>query len=477
MRSSVYYKFILGYLLFALLCIIFINTWMTKHTTQELIEKQVSVLVTQKEAILSIINSENMDISALTSENFQSLDSISNTSNTNILILSSNYQIYYDSKRAYIGDVLNFYDPFEASNSQYLLNTYYGLEDHDILSVTSRINSFSSPANSSEGFLTLYIDAKDIYKEVNTTIGMYYIMLIATFVFSLVFLIIFTFAVYIPLRKISKASMEYAKGNLKYEGLKKFTSEDEIGNLGVSLSYMASKLDDMEEYQKKFLSNVSHDFRSPLTSIKGYIGAMKDGTIPVEEQSKYLDIVLFETDRLTKLTQNILTLNNWENNAIHLEITEFDLFEMLKPIISSLETKASKKSISIILTPESRNYIVSGDQGKIQQVVYNLIDNAIKFSQSNSVIKLETVSKGEKVFVSVEDSGIGIPKESLDKIWTRFYKTDLSRGKDKTGSGLGLSITKEIIKAHGENINVVSTEGVGTVFTFSLKKIKGKVTI
>ena len=169
MRSSVYYKFILGYLLFALLCIIFINTWMTKHTTQELIEKQVSVLVTQKEAILSIINSENMDISALTSENFQSLDSISNTSNTNILILSSNYQIYYDSKRAYIGDVLNFYDPFEASNSQYLLNTYYGLEDHDILSVTSRINSFSSPANSSEGFLTLYIDAKDIYKEVNTT--------------------------------------------------------------------------------------------------------------------------------------------------------------------------------------------------------------------------------------------------------------------------------------------------------------------
>ena len=271
--------------------------------------------------------------------------------------------------------------------------------------------------------------------------------------------------------------MEYAKGNLKYEGLKKFTSEDEIGNLGVSLSYMASKLDDMEEYQKKFLSNVSHDFRSPLTSIKGYIGAMKDGTIPVEEQSKYLDVVLFETDRLTKLTQNILTLNNWENNAIHLEITEFDLFEMIKPIISSLETKASKKNISIILTPESRNYIVSGDQGKIQQVVYNLIDNAIKFSQSNSVIKLETVSKGEKVFVSVEDSGIGIPKESLDKIWTRFYKTDLSRGKDKTGSGLGLSITKEIIKAHGENINVVSTEGVGTVFTFSLKKIKGKVTI
>ena len=114
--------------------------------------------------------------------------------------------------------------------------------------------------------------------------------------------------------------------------------------------------------------------------------------------------------------------------------------------------------------------MVSADKDKISQVIYNLIDNAIKFSHSESEITINMTSRNDKVFISVADSGIGIPKESLSKIWDRFYKTDLSRGKDKTGSGLGLSITREIILAHEQNINVVSTEGVGTKFIFTLKK-------
>ncbi len=108
--------------------------------------------------------------------------------------------------------------------------------------------------------------------------------------------------------------------------------------------------------------------------------------------------------------------------------------------------------------------------GKIQQVLYNLIDNAIKFSLNDSVIYIQTSVRYEKVFVSIKDTGIGIPKDSINKIWERFYKTDLSRGKDKKGTGLGLSIVKEIIQSHGENIDVVSTEGVGTEFIFSLPK-------
>ena len=117
-----------------------------------------------------------------------------------------------------------------------------------------------------------------------------------------------------------------------------------------------------------------------------------------------------------------------------------------------------------------RTYPAARDKGKIQQVLYNLIDNAIKFSHADSTITVETTSKYEKIFVSVRDTGIGIPKNSLKKIWERFYKTDLSRGKDKKGTGLGLAIVKEIIQLHGENINVVSTEGVGTEFIFSLSK-------
>ena len=133
-----------------------------------------------------------------------------------------------------------------------------------------------------------------------------------------------------------------------------------------------------------------------------------------------------------------------------------------------------RKGVSFDLVLTGKELFVRGDMTKIQQVLYNLIDNAIKFSNSNSSIKIETSIKNEKVFISVKDSGIGIPKDSLKKIWERFYKTDVSRGKDKRGSGLGLSIVKEIIQAHNENINVISTEGVGTEFIFTLPLSKKK---
>ena len=151
-----------------------------------------------------------------------------------------------------------------------------------------------------------------------------------------------------------------------------------------------------------------------------------------------------------------------------LEWSEFDINDMLKQTSASFEQRCMKKMISLDLIFEKPVCMVWGDVGKIQQVVQNILDNAIKFSHYDSVIEVHTTKKKHKVFVSVKDHGIGIPKESISKVWSRFYKTDLSRGKDKTGTGLGLSITREIVDAHGENINVISTEGVGTEFIFSL---------
>ena len=235
------------------------------------------------------------------------------------------------------------------------------------------------------------------------------------------------------------------------------------------MDYMANELDTLEEDQRKFISNVSHDFRSPLTSIKGYIEAMLDGTIPPELQNKYLNIILFETERLTKLTQGILDLNRFgQHRGMMLDLTDFDINRMIKTTILTFEGTCSAKGLSFDLVLTGQKLYVHGDMSKIQQVLYNLIDNAIKFSHDDSVIYIQASSKYEKIFVSVKDTGIGIPRDSIKKIWDRFYKTDLSRGKDKRGTGLGLSIVKEIIQAHGENIDVISTEGVGTEFIFSL---------
>ena len=234
-----------------------------------------------------------------------------------------------------------------------------------------------------------------------------------------------------------------------------------------TLNYMSGELNKLEEYQRNFIANVSHDFRSPLTSIKGYLEAIIDGTIPPEMYEKYLTRVISETERLTKLTQGMLTLNSLDSKG-YLSRSSFDINRVIKDTAASFEGTCGKKNINFELTFSDNIQMVYADLGKIQQVLYNLIDNAIKFSHQDSTIYIQTRIKNEKIFVSVKDTGIGIPKDSVQKVFDRFYKSDLSRGKDKKGTGLGLAIVKEIIQAHGENIDVVSTEGVGSEFIFSL---------
>ena len=297
-----------------------------------------------------------------------------------------------------------------------------------------------------------------------------YIVILIIYMLSFIILLGVHFLIYRPLVKITNAAKQYASGNL--DVVIPVNTQDEIGYLSASLNYMSSQLKDMEDYQKKFVANVSHDFRSPLTSIKGYVEAMADGTIPPEMQGKYLNIILFETERLTDLTRDLLTLNEFDTKDLLLDKTDFDIHEVIRNTAASFEGTCTAKKISIELLLATRTLYVHADRHKIQQVLYNLLDNAIKFSNPESTITIETTPRGDKVYTSVKDYGIGIPKSSINKIWERFYKSDLSRGKDKKGTGLGLSIVKEIIQAHNENINVISTEGVGTEFIFSLPLTK-----
>ena len=245
-----------------------------------------------------------------------------------------------------------------------------------------------------------------------------------------------------------------------------------MGYLANTLNYMADKINQNGEYQRTFIANVSHDFRSPLTSIKGYVEAMLDGTIPVEMQERYLKIISHEADRLEKLTRSLLVLNDLDERKRMMNIRRFDINDVIKNTANTFEGTCSRKNIDLKLLLAEKELFVNADMDQIQQVLYNLLDNAIKFSNDNSSINIETTVKNGKVFVSIKDHGVGIPKESLSKVWDRFYKTDTSRGKDRKGTGLGLSIVKEIIRAHNQNINVISTEGVGTEFIFTLEKAK-----
>lgn len=295
-----------------------------------------------------------------------------------------------------------------------------------------------------------------------------YIMCTIILVLSLYPAAVFHLHIYRPLNKIILSAARYTddlqEKPIVYEG------DDELGSLAASLNYLNATVRSSGEYQRKFISNISHDFRSPLTSIKGYVEAMLDGTIPPEMQDKYLGIVLSETERLSKLTESILFLNTFDADGMYLEKTEFDLIPVINGSIDTLQVISRQKNIRIETSFEQPVLMVDADLEKIQRVLYNLIDNAIKFSGSDSSIQIRAAQRHKKVFVSVKDHGTGIAKENLPKIWDRFYKTDNSRGRDKKGTGLGLAIVKEIIRAHGQNINVISTEGVGTEFIFTLER-------
>lgn len=352
------------------------------------------------------------------------------------------------------------YDELGARHS--VIGNFHGVFKNTHLSVFAPItNAFVM-----KGYAVVHLSESVITDRVYVTFNTHYFTLAMMLFLSFGFLLLYHVHIHRPLKEIMHATTEYGKGHLAYRV--KPLHHDEIGRLAASLDYMASELNEMDKFQQKFLSNISHDFRSPLTSIKGYLEAISDGTIPPEMTGKYIDIVLFETDRLTKLTSNILTLNELDPKTVRLELSDFDINAIIRHTVETFEGNCKKKKIQFQLTFSGETEFVRADKSKIQQVLYNLIDNAVKFSADSSYIYITVHEKGEKAHISVKDTGAGIAKDHIDKIWDRFYKSDASRGRDKKGSGLGLSITKEIIQAHGEHIDVISTQGVGTEFIFTL---------
>ncbi|MBQ8857121.1 MAG: HAMP domain-containing histidine kinase [Lachnospiraceae bacterium] len=471
MKLSIYVKFILIYLVGALLSFIFVTEGTSRMIMNHMTTEKANLLY-QEAALLSTDYAEDYYRSqtAASLETVHShLNAIAIYLNADIwmididgkVILKSGEKLVFPNLSPY---VIEQFDSTSFGTSYYMTGDFFGEFSEETLSVIAPINYNYRV----RGYLVIHHEMSSIAAEKEHILNIMYITLAVLLLLALAILLFLIHMIYYPLKKIKKAASEYAVGNLSYQI--DLNREDEFGHLADSMNLMARELNETEEYERKFIANISHDFRSPLTSIKGYVEAMMDGTIPVEFQEKYFNIVLFETDRLKKLTEELLTLNSFGTKRGMLDITTFDINAIIKNTAATFEGRCTARKISIELLFESKQQMVKADMGKIQQVLYNLLDNAIKFSNNNSSIVVETNIKYEKVFVSVKDYGIGIPKESQKKIWERFYKTDSSRGKDKRGTGLGLAIVKEIIQTHGEHINVISTEGVGTEFTFSLPK-------
>ena len=474
MKHSLFDKIFLGFLLIFLSSFILVVIYSTNASKEALIKERTEVITNQA----YLITAQSMTgyiQGSLTDEDLQSnLNYYSSTLDVSIWVLDTKGVVVAYSKASDHPEppknIFFLQQDFDLYEAYSYTGDFYGTFKDDVISVAVPIQYLEEPS----GMVIVHSTMSQINEVQSNIVRVIYIPFLVMLVISFSLLALISQKIMRPIRRINTVAESYSTGNFEVEmGIK---SRDEIGQLAPTLEYMASELSKLDDYRKDFISNISHDFRSPLTSIKGYAEAIQDGTIPPEKQQKYLNIIVDETKRLTKLTSSLLELNKFDSYGIWLVIKDFDIIKPVKAAMRFYEGKCQEKGINLILNNHCLNTMVKGDQTKIQQVIYNLLDNAIKFTPSGKSIYLTLTELNEKILVSVKDEGCGIPSESLKKIWTRFYKADTSRGKDKQGTGLGLSITREIILAHNENINVVSTEDVGSDFTFSLAKSSEDVT-
>lgn len=317
--------------------------------------------------------------------------------------------------------------------------------------------------------------ASNIYSlETYRTEALRMFLLAALMVFALSFGIvwIFTYQLVRPLHEVALAAHSFGEGNFAIRV--PVSSDDEIGEVAVAFNNMAASLASGETVRRNFIANVSHELKTPMTTIAGFIDGILDGTIPPEKQEHYLKIVSTEVKRLSRLVRTMLDLSRIDNGELKLRPGRFDLTHTIFAALLSFEKAIEEKGLEVRGLEEAESLFVDGDPDMIHQVLYNLIENAVKFTNAGGYIQICVEDKPDRNIVTVKNSGAGIPPDEVDMIFERFYKTDKSRSQDKNGMGLGLYIVRTIIGLHGGEITVSSVENEYCQFQFWLPKNKDK---
>ena len=278
----------------------------------------------------------------------------------------------------------------------------------------------------------------------------------------------FSYRMVMPLRQMSAAAHSFGTGD--FSRRIPVESQDEIGELAEALNNMATSLSDSEGTRRNFIANVSHELKTPMTTIAGFIDGILDGTIPKNEQKKYLGVVSEEVKRLSRLVQSMLNLSRIDAGELKLNPREFDLSDTILSTVLTFEHSIEEKSLDIRGLDSLPQATAYGDPDLCHQVVYNLVENAVKFTDEGGYIEFLVEDLPEETRATIRNSGLGIEPEEIGMIFERFYKTDKSRSKDKNGMGLGLYIVKTILRLHGGDIRARSEKGKYTEFSFNLPK-------
>lgn len=321
-----------------------------------------------------------------------------------------------------------------------------------------------------KGYIVMTAPLSTISKQLHRIYLIVWLSALGAIIFASVVLSLVSKKILInPLAEINNAAKRFANGEVNKRVYIK--SKDEIGELANSFNIMAESLEKVENNRRDFISNVSHELRSPITSIKGFIAGIIDGVIPKDKEGYYLDIVYSEIKRLTRLINDLLDLSAIESGKLKFNITKVDINELIRICVINREQNIREKQIKLKIDLQDENCYVKADEDRTMQVVTNLLDNAIKYCGSNGAIRVSTYHKGSKVYVQIYNNGPKISDEDIRNIWNRFYKSDKSRT-NKVSTGLGLPIVRMILVQQGEEVWVKNEPDIGVTFSFSLTKYK-----
>lgn len=433
-----------------------------KHNLLEVNANAISDLISNNSKVINnslfiIDNSLIHGFISIFSSNIDSDIFVTDTEGKTLLCSEGTGCKHYSTQIS--SDIIN-----EALSGEYTGTTDLEIYDHNCYIVAVPVMMNTKDGDVPLGVVFTATDAGYISVFRNDVLNMLILASLLAFGVSFFIMWVSSYNLVKPLSEMSDAAKKFAKGDFSKRVHVRRT--DEIGQLSIAFNNMADSLSKSEDTRRSFIANVSHELKTPMTTIAGFIDGILDGTIPEDKMMHYLRIVSSEIKRLSRLVTTMLNLSRIDSGALKLNYQHFDITAIVFKSLLSFETKIEEKNIEIRGLGNSKQVFIDGDPDMLHQVVYNLIENAVKFTNKDGYIEIKLAPRKGNVLVSIKNSGQGISQSDLRFIFDRFYKTDKSRSQDKNGMGLGLYLVKTIVELHNGNISVSSVEGEYCAFEF-----------
>ncbi len=463
-NDSIFRFYIFLFSLFVLLSIIMIGAVMLSVSKRYYEAEVGEIFKNHTQALIGVVKPDSIEDDETITNVFE-YDA--NHYDMRALVFDENGKVLlaHNSASSFLGCSLNAqFLPQNEINGTFYVDDLNGFFDEDLCSY---IQKFYFESDTENPYYLMLYGSRDRITDFNT---MLYLVYTASSMFILLFFLFVSLnlvrKIVKPMNEITDTARQYSQGDFSIR-ISHNDGFGEIGELSRVLNEMADSIDRNEKSRLAFIANVSHELRTPMTSIGGFVDAILSGTIPPEQQEHYLKIVSEEINRLSRLVRSMLYLSKYESNEMEINCAEFELRDLIIKTLFLFENQLNRKNVDVEGL-DFEKVTLYADKDLIQQVVYNLVENAVKFIDEGGVLSFDVQRSGKNVNIAIRNTGEGIKQEDLSRIFEKFYKTDASRGKDKTGVGLGLSIVRSIIALHKGTINVSSEFGEYTQFDINI---------